>query len=419
MITRLRQQEGLALVTAIVVITTMMSIGLAVYSTVDTQVQQSKVQKNQESSFNLAEGALQQQGYVLGDGWPGSATGAFQDCVFPGSTPAGACPQPNNLANASGTGSFTQADFKTGVVWSTAVRDNPGGGTFYDETVDAAPCAAGTPAQVPTGTGCRWDSNGDRQVWVRASATVRGRKRAIVALLRRELLNEGLPRSAITAGSFRVTNNGNKTVIDATGSQVIVRCSTNQPPTPGNPCTGYNPNKGHVSPADSVVQVPSTPPAMSAAQVARFKSTAQSGGTYYTSCPGSLAGKVVFIDLPGATNCQYQGNTVYNAPPAAPGLVVMPRGTFTMRGSTTYYGIIYLRNEQNSCGVVGDVGGNGGIVGSITIDGCGSLDAGSNGNSGINTSNITFSPNAFNQLNTFGTAGLVQSTWRELPPYGQ
>lgn len=410
---RLAQQEGVALVTAIFVIMSMMAIGLATYSTVDTQVRQSKVEKNQESSFNLAEGALQQQGYVLGDGWPGSASGAFQDCTFPGTTPVGACPQPNNLANASGTGSFTQADFKSGVQWSTVVRDNPGGNAFYDAGVDTAECDG-----PDTSSPCRWDANGDRQVWVKASATVRGRRRTIVALLRRELLNEGFPRSAITAGSFQVTNNGNKTIIDAAGSQVIVRCTTSQPPSTGNPCTGYNPSKGHVSPADAVVQVPSTPPAMSAAQVARFKSSAQSAGTYFTSCPGSLAGKVVFIDLPSATDCKYQGNAVYNTP-QIPGLVIMPRGTFTLRGGVTYNGIVYLRNEQNSCGTVGDIGGNGGVFGSITIDGCGRLDAGSNGNSGINTSNVTFSPNAFNQLSTFGTAGLVQSTWRELPPYGQ
>ena len=251
---------------------------------------------------------------------------------------------------------------------------------------------------------------------MRATATVRGRTRTLVALLRRERLNEGFPRSTITAGYFNVTNNGNKTIIDSTGSQVIVRCDT-EPPGPSSDCANYDPSRGQVSPADAVVQNASTPPAMSAAQVARFKAAAQSANppTYYTSCPASLTGAMVFIDLPSATDCQYQGNSNYNTA-AQPGVVIMPRGTMTLRGGVTFYGLLYLRNEQNSTGIVADIGGNGGVVGSVTIDGGGGLDAGSNGNSGVNTSNITYASNAFNSLVSFGTAGLVQSTWRELPP---
>lgn len=398
---RLAQQEGVALVTAVIVMMLMMSVGLATYSTVDTQSQQSQKERSQESAFNLTEGALQQQGYVLGANWPSQASQAYPTCSFPGTPTAGQCPQPNNLANASGTGSFTQADYKAGVSWETQVRDNPNGGTFYDSTV--------TEASNP-----RWDANGDRQLWIRATSTVRGRKRTLVALLRRERLNEGFPRSTITAGYFNVTNNGNKTIIDTTGSQVIVRCQGQAFPTP---CADYNASKGQVSPADSVVHGPSTPSAMNAAQVDRFKSAAQSANppTYFTSCPASLTGAIVFIDLPTATECQYQGNLNYNSA-AQPGVVIMRQGTLTLRGGVTFYGLLYLRNEQGSTGIVADIGGNGGVVGSVTIDGAGGLDAGSNGNSGTNTSNITYASNAFNSLASFGTAGLVQSTWRELPP---
>ena len=135
MIARLRQQEGLALVTAVIVMMLMMSVGIAVYASVDTQSRASKTEKNQESSFNLSEGALQQQGYVLGANWPSQASQAYATCDFPGTTPLGQCPQPNNLANANGTGAFTQADYANGVTWQTMVRDNPNGSTFYDSTV--------------------------------------------------------------------------------------------------------------------------------------------------------------------------------------------------------------------------------------------------------------------------------------------
>ena len=77
---------------------------------------------------------------------------------------------------------------------------------------------------------------------------------------------------------------------------------------------------------------------------------------------------MVFIDLPSATDCQYQDNSNYNTA-AQPGVVIMPRGTITLRGGVTFYGLLYLRNEQNSTGIVADIGGNGGVVGSVTIDG--------------------------------------------------
>jgi hypothetical protein len=55
----------------------------------------------------------------------------------------------------------------------------------------------------------------------------------------------------------------------------------------------------------------------------------------------------------------------------------------------------------------------------VTIDGSGRLEVGSSGNnSQKDPPNLQFSPNAFNALASWGTAGLVQSTWRELPPGG-
>ena len=64
-------------------------------------------------------------------------------------------------------------------------------------------------------------------LWVQARAVVRGRPRNLVALLKREQFAEAFGASnAVTAGSFETTNSGNKTIIDATGSQVVVRCTT-------------------------------------------------------------------------------------------------------------------------------------------------------------------------------------------------
>ncbi len=59
------------------------------------------------------------------------------------------------------------------------------------------------------------------------------------------------------------------------------------------------------------------------------------------------------------------------------------------------------------------LGANAEIFGGVAIDGPGHLDVGQA--SGPRPS-ITYVDTAFNSLATFGTTGLVQNTWRELPP---
>ena len=406
---RLQQEEGWALVTAVIVLMLMMMIGLATYSTVDIQTRESRVERNRESSFNLTEGALQEQSYVLGFNWPGTAGNAYPTCSSGGTTPLGKCPQPQYLTG----GNFTQADYSSGSNWTTVVRDNPSGSEFYDSSVETTPCQGGGAAP------CSWDANGDRKVWVKASATTRGKTRTIVALLKRERLTEAFPRAAVKADHFAVTNSGNKTMIDATGGEIIVRCQAQQ----GANCTKYDAAKNQVLPGNSIVTEPAqTQPTMSAGQLARFKSVAQSLGTYSTSCPASLTGQVVYIDVPSGTGCSFQGSPTYNSA-TAPGFLIMPKGTLTMTGGITYYGVIYMGNcVPDGCtpstGVVADIGGNVTVYGGVIIDGGGGLDVGSSGNGGSNLPNLKYSPNAFNSLGTFGTAGVVQNTWRELPPGG-
>jgi Tfp pilus assembly protein PilX len=391
---RLARQDGSAVVTAMLVTVIMMMLGLVTYAGVDVQTHQSAVERNRESSFNLSEGGLQQQGYVLGHNWPATASTAYGDCTFTATaanTPAGTCPQPPNLADATGTGSFTQADYREGVQWKTTVRDNPGLTENYTAAVLTAPS---------------YDANGDNKLWVRASATVRGRTRSLVALLKRARFTEPFPRNAVTAGSLAITNSGNKTFIDATGSQVVVRCTAS-----GSACVDQ-PRDVQIEP-NAVVREPATPPAMSAAQIERFKRAAQTASVprYFDSCPSAaqLTGPVVFIDLPPGTGCSYNNVTV-NAE-GAPGIIVMPRGTLSFKG--IMYGLLYLANQQGSSGDVLTLQAGSEVIGGVSVDGAGRLLVGA---ASGNRKTITYDPGAFNSLQTFGTAGLVQNTWRELPP---
>ena len=88
-----------------------------------------------------------------------------------------------------------------------------------------------------------WDANNNGIVFVRAASTVRGKTRALVAYVRIEDKPVNFPQYAVLAGSVRGQNNGNKTLVNSTGSPLGlgVRCS--DPPLSAN-CIDLDPNKG-------------------------------------------------------------------------------------------------------------------------------------------------------------------------------
>ena len=71
---RMNDERGSAIIMAIVLMTMMVAVGLAAYSVVDTQQTESMRERQRESSFNLAEAALNSQSFVLSRRWAGAAT---------------------------------------------------------------------------------------------------------------------------------------------------------------------------------------------------------------------------------------------------------------------------------------------------------------------------------------------------------
>jgi hypothetical protein len=67
-----------------------------------------------------------------------------------------------------------------------------------------------------------------------------------------------------------------------------------------------------------------------------------------------------------------------------------------------------------SSGTVVTVHGNACVDGAVVIDGPGGLEVGSSGSSRCGDSNISFNPNAANNLRAYGTAGIVQNSFREI-----
>jgi hypothetical protein len=123
---------------------------------------------------------------------------------------------------------------------------------------------------------------------------------------------------------------------------------------------------------------------------------------------GDQAGELVFME--DATGCQWNANNVYNTQ-AKPGYVVIARGAIgRINGTATFYGILYHANLDNSSADLITLAGNVSIYGSIVVDGAGGLSAGSS------KVNLVYDPNAVNGFKAFGTAGIVQNTFREITP---
>jgi type II secretory pathway pseudopilin PulG len=392
----LSSERGGVIVTAVLLLAVMMTVGLAALSQVDGQQRESRKQRERESSFNLAEASLTTQIYILGRKGPGTASRPYPvTCPTAGNE---FCPDTANLAENYDAAS--QPDFGTTSAWRTWVRDNASGmtpDTFWQDSLLT--------------TRPSYDANADKLMWVRAQAQVRGRARAMVGLIRIEPRPVTFPGYTILAGKFRTTNNGNHAaaIVDTTGSSlgVAVRCNG---AVPSAGCIDYKHTRGQISP-NTVSTGYSEDQAVSADDLAALMDVARSNGTYYTSCPSNLTGAVVVLDPGGATECAFQGNTSHNSL-ADPGLVILASGKIEFRGTTNFYGLVYHPNLSNSTAWdLVRAHGNAQINGGVIVDGPGGVEAGSSGKL-----NLKFNANAFNDINSFGTAGVVQNTWREIQP---
>jgi hypothetical protein len=401
MIQTLRRQDGSALVTAMLVMMLCLMVGFTVMSTVDVQQTQSRGERERESSFALGEGALNAQIFMLSNEWPATPQLARTRCTQ-GTTAQARCPDPATLSKG-----FTGADYQSGLDWSTEVHDNVATGAgaapdqFYDDAV------------VRTRPG--YDSNGDGLMWVRAQSLAAGRKRTMVALIRAERLDLLFPRNVITANRLSISNNGNKTIVETNGSYLILRCNNGaggQLPTAA--CEDWS-REVNVGPNATVNVVPNQRPALSPETVERMREFARANGTYYESgCP-SLAGEVVFLE---SASCSYTGNSEWNTA-TKPGVLIIGSGTLSLSGNTTYNGVIYHANGSDGIGpaingIVLTLHGNGCVFGAVVVDGAGGVEVGSSSGASKCNGNIGFNANAANNLRAYGTAGIVQNSFREI-----
>jgi len=460
---RLADEQGWVLVSATILTLIMLSIGLVAAGLIDNTTRRTREQRERESALNVDEGVLYAQSLVMQTSWPSSpnvdpTTLRKQyypaTCTSSAATPDPRCPNPQSLvaANSGSPGSavFANVDELKDVTWTTKVRDNGGAlATAYKPNqADAAQSGCIVPGDVGSTTACTYDANKDRELWVQSQAIVRGKPRNVVARLRLEQLAESVPETAVVSGALSITNNGNHggtPIIDATGSQVIVRCGD----IADDECANFEP--GQINPPAPQSDA-SAPNLMGPDQLQRFKQRAIMDGRYFTGCPGQngqgydLSGRVVWVE--GCTNPPNLTSKIPTTPcgpnkptgldpdcvntETTPGLLIWHCGLADMAGGWTYRGILYhVNNSDGTCAASMPAKGDGkcskqnnydpdrdaittnggfGVWGVVAVDGKACLKLGSNG------IQVSFDSKVFSAVESYGTVGLVQNTWRELNP---
>ena len=180
--TKLAEERGNVLVTAILLMSIMLSVGIAVASTVDTQTSQSRKERERESTFNLAEAALSAQTFILGRRGTGTATSPYPVDGLPrNAAHRTSSARRRDTLMRSYTGDASQVDFGAGsdAAWKTDVLDDADASGNAGHVLEGR--ASSAIANWP-----RYDANDNRHVWVRSEAVVRGHKRAIVAWVKIE-----------------------------------------------------------------------------------------------------------------------------------------------------------------------------------------------------------------------------------------
>jgi hypothetical protein len=437
-----RNEDGWAMLTALALMILMMSTGIAIAAYMDTETTQTTKTRQRETSFNFAEAALTAQLFALSQsttsasgGWPGTAAQGYAACnqaiLATNTVQVAQCPSQDRLKAL-----FPTPDADPGVTWETRVIDNHGAAnpatpdalsSFYS---DALAAQLGAPGWAAGSLG--WDSNKDGKVWVRAQATIKGRTRKIVALVRQEFQPEDIIQKAIAAGAIDITNNGNKSLIQGGDvTNVAVRCSVSDTAEDrAAACLGQAYDSSAWKKVDEQIQPfdvntqqrYAVERAMTEDAIDRLRETAKRVGTYVTDCAtlgSNTPGGVVFAE---GGNCTIGGS---NTSAEQPGMIVNLTGTFTVGpGSPVYHGVIYAANRlasdptrlDTSGRTVVTLQGTPVIFGGVLIDGNGKMYVGSSGGASVATGNIVFDSKAFTAVQSIATAGIIQNTWRELTP---
>jgi Tfp pilus assembly protein PilX len=410
---RLRGEEGVVLISAVILLGVVLAFGLAMTLLSENQQIASARTQTSEQAFNLAEAALNAEIGVLSTRWPAEEKEKGQypfACTEATSTAGNYCPSAASLKaaypasispTACAAGSPTEAwGSSLGNRWTTYVRDDL-------ETAPLFNSAAEKTAPL-------FDGNKDERLWVRAVGVVKCTVVSVISLVARQQIALNFPHTTVAGNWFRVTNAGKKVIVNTAGEppvaepgQIAMRCEGVAP----EHCEEWSKEKQQVSP--NTTGAPPTPPAtLNQEQLAALKAQAQAAGTFHSAasgtCPSRLeemSGLPAYIE--GCGELLMTGG-VGNAQ-GKPGFLVVADGTLTLKGNAEFWGVIYAPNPTDLTGAVVTLGGTTQVHGTIVVDGRGGIEFGSS------KANLIYEPQAIFELKAYAGAAPTRNSFRVLP----
>jgi Tfp pilus assembly protein PilX len=406
----MRQEDGWALVTAIMVMVVMLGFGLATLSYVDGDARTSGTERNSESSYDYSEGVLDDEGYLVSSQWPTSTSLAMPDCTYNGSSvtaaPSGGlgtnfCPAPTQLAQ-----DFSSKEYSGALTWTVRIRDNGGTDTcaltgkpqcsyFYDDSV--------------VSTQPSWDANGDGQLWVRAQALMWGRRRTLVQRVQLDQQAVNFPQAVVTAGHMALKGSPHIKVV-TNFSPINLRCAINS-----SNCLVLKKQK-QIAPYKISFSYPQQQ-AIPTSALDQLRKRAQAEGWYYSGCPTNPPGRQVFVESGTCTGASLPFTT-----PTQQGTYIQVSGTMTISGRQpnsgkaprglkgNYWGLLYMANQSKLTGDVLTVkNGRRLIRGVVAIDYAGGLNLG-----GSKDTLLQYDPFAIQGLYLYQGSTIVRPSFREI-----
>ena len=191
---RLRNEQGIALPTTIILVAIMLVMGAAILQVVTTQATQTTRDRVGESAFNLAEATLNAQAFLLGRNWPQASVAGTCDA----NTLTGDLTDPGTVASPT----LTQQ------VQSILAQTYNGSGNPTASSWHVTACTEGGRDSWDASllNGLAYDAapagSGPRRMWVRAEGLVSGRKRAVVGLVQAGKAPVFPPNLAVVAGKM-------------------------------------------------------------------------------------------------------------------------------------------------------------------------------------------------------------------------
>ena len=413
---RSRDEQGFALVAAIVLLTVIMGLGLGLLLFTDTQQKAAGREQASESAFNVAEAALNAQISQVSRAWPalnGEQPYEKEGCTAANSTATNGCPTAESLKigypvtnkTACPAGVKDAWGSASSKEWTTYVRDDAEkNASFFNSSTEK-----GQPG---------FDENGDNKVWVRSVGIVQCRLVSLAVMVSRQEIALNFPHTVMSANWFKTGNNGNGNEVIVEGEnkenggqsgEIRMRCEgfTEITAPPPNECEQFR--EGQIAHA-KVNPPPGAPsPTLSASQLSAFRQEAESEHTYYgpENCPTGLpSGKHVFIQGPCTVS---GGKSEVGNSKEHPGFLVVVNGTFELGGKAEFWGVVYAVNEQESSGIVVKVGGEANLHGEIVVDGKGGIEVGEN-----HKKNVEYDPRSAVEETIYAGATPTRNSFRVL-----